>query len=170
MLQVALHALQKHKIIAILILAIILSVIYFVICQPTGTFRVLFPLKYWIEIVVPDGFSGKIVIEEDAARGVDPDAQYCRIYTYHVPSNGKLLVRSFALFERMHFCLARYENGQAIAAGSSGGMGIPWTSPQQTLLTPVGAITSGNNQCQIIFFVGTIDDYHKIRQQLGFRE
>jgi hypothetical protein len=159
---------RKHRIIVLLTLVVVLTLTCFVICQPTGTFRVLFPLDYWVEFVVPNGFSGKIVIEEDPANGVDPRAQYCRIYTYHVPSSGELVVRSFALLGRPHYSLARYESGEAIATGSSGGKGIRVTSPQQTLLEYVGSITTEKQQ--IILFVGTISDYHKIRKQLGFMD
>ena len=96
----------KHKVFGIYILVVALIASWFVISRPTGTFRVVLPLDYWIEFVIPDGFGGEIVVEEDPEHGVDPSVQYCRIYTYHVPSNGKLLVRSFALLNRPHFSIA----------------------------------------------------------------
>ena len=160
---------RKHIIVfGISIMALALIASWFV---PTGTLRVLFPLDYWVEFVIPDGFSGEIVVDEDSACGVDPSVQSCRIYTYHVPSSGKLLVRSFALLNRFHFSIARYENGEAIATGSRGGMGIGATASQQKQLFYLGSIAKANAKHeQFIMFVGTISDYHSLRKQLGFGE
>jgi hypothetical protein len=70
-----------------------------------------------VELLIPDGFTGRIFIREDPQQGVPPE-RVGGVTRYLIPKSGRLTTTDIQPFRTWHRNLARYANGEEIPEAS----------------------------------------------------
>jgi len=123
--------------------------------------------EYTIKYIVPNGFRGIAILEEDGGHGVDPMLKEDDVYVYTIPASGKLTVKSFDLFEHYHFDAAQYENGEILKTSTPDKKAMSkGTSEKDIVLRGLGIAIIGD-RAQMIICVGDYQDYRKYAYQYG---
>jgi hypothetical protein len=118
---------------------------------------------YTVKIIVPNEFLGVITLEEDKERGIEPAKHGSDTYVYTIPESGTLLVKNFEPFEQWHHTIARYANGRKIPTWNSGRSRRYVTGPDTIALREVGAQVKGQDNPQLIMFVGNLHDFQRVQ-------
>jgi hypothetical protein len=104
-----------------------------------------------VELIIPDGFTGRIFIREDIQKGVPPE-RVGGVTRYLIPKSGRLTTTDVQPFRTRHRNLARYVNGDEIPEASE-------PSDKGLLL-----FSSGSFGVQM-FFVGTRAEHHALSSE-----
>ena len=122
---------------------------------------------YTIKFIVPDGYRGVVILEEDADHGVVPTVEAGDVYTYRIPSSGRLTVKSFDLFRQFHADAAQYENGETLRTMTpKKGTAPNGNSVKDIVLRGLGS--SIREREQMIISVGDYADCQRHAYEYGF--
>lgn len=122
---------------------------------------------YTIKYIVPNGFRGIIVFDEDKDHGVDPVVEEQGVYVYTVPASGKLTVKNFDLFGHYHFDAAEYENGEMLRTTTPNKKAMSKGNSEKDIVLRGLGIAIIKDQAQMIISVGDYKDYRKHAYQYG---
>jgi hypothetical protein len=125
---------------------------------------------YTIEFVVPEGYTGVIIVEEDRETGGEPQREDGNTYVYEVPETGILVVKNFDPFDHYHFFIARYAGGRWIPTLASGkkGRSALGINPNEIAFHVLGSQVKGRRNAQIIMCIGNQAEYQTLRVEYGF--
>ncbi len=123
--------------------------------------------EYTIKYIVPNGFRGIIIFDEDEDHGVAPVLEEDDVYVYTVPASGKLTVKSFNLFEHYHFDAAQYENGETLRTTTPNKKAMSKGNSEKDIVLRGLGIALIGDRAQMIVSVGDYKDYRKHAYQYG---
>jgi len=113
-----------------------------------------------VHYVLPDGYFGIFKIILDPKNGVDVPLKD-RQYTYEIPEDGILRIKSFAALRPMHEESAAYRSGGEIV--------IPTSQVRDDVvaLRDVGQYSVGDRPQTIVFVLGTKAHHDQVRKDLS---
>ena len=88
-------------------------IMLYAIVLPFGLIAYLNRLGYPIELVIPDGYRGRVRFVIDRTQGVHVQLKDGK-YTYHIPQSGTLIIKDDGPFRQWHSLTAVYANGMPI--------------------------------------------------------
>lgn len=127
-------------------------------CSPTPT------TAGTIELVVPKGFRGPLLLIEDRISGVDPVVSGSKTTTFNFPASGKIFVRSLTGFETWHKTTLLFVNNQGAASTLDTSSSVRQNGSDNQLWGGVGGSYGGVNY--VYFFVGNEREYLHYREQV----
>lgn len=109
-----------------------------------------------VHYILPNGYRGVFKIILDEANGTDVKREE-RSYTYEIPPNGILRIKSFAPLSQMHEASAAYKNGTKIPTLST-------VNDDTIALRDVGMHERGDGPRTITIVIGTKEQADKVRR------
>ena len=116
-----------------------------------------------VHYVLPDGYTGVFEIILDEQNGLDVTREGWS-YTYEIPPDGVLRVRSFAPFRRMHTVTAAYRSGSGIVIPDS------TVSDDTIALRSLGSYTRADGPDTMVSVIGTKKEADRVLRLMGSPE
>ena len=113
-----------------------------------------------VHYVLPDGYFGMLKIVLDEKNGIDVPLKHGR-YTYEIPEDGILRIKSFAPLRPMHEETAANRSGKEIRLWGSD---VP---DNLVALRQVAQYSTGDSSYTIVFVVGTKAHHDQVGKELS---